>query len=485
MAGLLYIGEDTPSGGAVRIMKDPAGDPHTTPRTDYDKFAFDSESGDLAYAYGLNPNVNSMSFIPVISSIGMYDSGWWEFASWMEQAYSGEELGFSLHTSLVASLRDPFTNLPLPWTAGPDNSPFVTMASYGSLPTRLASRTLAWMLPADGSAMPFPSSTGKVPGLDATGGRFRVPRAGKSFTSSTLTDFIIHENLRPAKIVAAGRVSVSGSLDVTLPVAVPSSAFIGGQFSETGAALTVPYVNTLGWSSITELRVQWQLVDGGRTLRFRERSGRSVDVTYYVVAEDGSGHTSGNAACIKTDVDSVTDETYLQVRRPGCAEPPNFADILLDSRWQCMPLIDYGYVPWGSFGSGGGGSHGGGGKRATRSIPTLGYRPLVLTSWYFEWGINKIYMDGYAAYWFYPSGPSNQFYAPTCYTQVSDGSLMFQHYFAEPNGWYYQSSPPGPGGEPIGWHRWWQDGSDYNGTGQSVDQFFYGVRYYVFAVPQG
>src|SRR5690606_5555153 len=116
-------------------------------------------------------------------------------------------------------------------------------------------------------------------------------------------------------------------------------------------------------------RVQFRFMGDG-VIRFREKAGRSCFVTYYVVAEDGSGYSSGNASFIRSFGEG--EDAYVQIRRPGCAEPPNLSDILLDSRWPTMPLIMEGYVPKSAFSTDYT-------RTATVMFPEdLGYRPIVL-----------------------------------------------------------------------------------------------------------
>lgn len=476
MAGILQIGT-SPAGGAVRIMKSTAHNPSTTPRTDYDKFAFDSESGNLGYVHGITSSINSLSYYPIVSMAVRIDTSWWDFGPWLEggfgsQVFMGARAGW---TPAIATIRHPSGGNK---TLRVENPPFTEFTNWAER------RFLVWQLPATNTGSLFPSSTGKITGIDVAAGRIRVPRAGIGFNNGNINNFIIHENLRPAKIIAAGRVRVSSNStrSITLPSDVPSNAFVGGQYSEPNDPVTYPYARPVGWNSISERRAQWRF-SGSRTLQLRERSGRAVDVSYYVVAENNSSRTSGNGAWLERMVDSVTGRTYVQVRRPGCSNSPSFSDILLDSRWQCLPLVANGFVGKSNF------SSYSGGRRAIRSIASLGYKPLVLTSWQIDQRnpggsnfLQRIFFSGAAVYWTHAD--HDGYLGNTCFTEIRDGELRFYNWFERPLYYRYVANP-GPGsGLIVGLNPFYPIGAGSNPR-RTYWQDFVGVRYWVFAIPQG
>lgn len=479
MAGRIYIGPNTPGGGGLRIMKNPAHDPKTTPRTDYNKFAFDSESGDLAYAWGVDSSaqtaVSDLGFVPLITSSVMYESGWWELQGWIVGTLGFGAGAWGKTPSVGFVTRFNQAAYPPPEYVEEVRS----LALVGAFPTPLATKHILWQLPATDAAVPFAASTGKIPRFYKSGSQLRMPRAGKSASSSTLTDFILHENLRPAKIIKAGRITLSGGgpVDITLPGPKSPNIFVGGQFSEPGQPVTFPYSNLgIGGTSASR-RVQWQILGGGATLRLREKGGNTVDVSYYVVAEDNSSPTSGSASWMRSGVDG-DGESYVQIRRPGCAEPPNFADILVDSRWQCMPLVANGFVPKAAFAD-----IGGGGRQVSVSIPTLGYKPLVLQAWWFSyispnlngWGYDR-WREGCVAFLNHPefAGATGD----TAFITVADGSVTFTSYGPNPNTVGFEDFPS---------VRYFKIYGPFQSEDSAYSEWnqFIGVRYYVFAIPQG
>lgn len=464
-------------GNQLRIMKNPADDPATTPRTDYHKFAFDSQSGDLAYALGINASPASAGYYPLISSMAMFESGWWELQSAFVLNPSGRYI-----TSTSA-----FGRLYHPVNAGGPVEARVGVMQFNpgvTIPAPIDTRYMLWQLPADNSAMPFPTSTGAVGRILKTPTAVRVPRAGYLASDTNPFHHILHEALRPAKIVAAGRVSIAASSSVTIPLpgVTTTNLFVGGQFSASGGSVVQPFLIEAGYTGIPEeRRVQVFISTGSITIR--ERSGLPVDVSYYVVAEDQSAPTSGGDGSFIRSGGSGADR-YLQILRPGASSSPSMFDILVDSRWQTMPMISEGFVGAGSFSA----PDGNGRRGASVSYAGLGYAPLVLTSWWFNRLnaagsvlIERWFSEGRTCYWWETTPPAAGYTQPrvytgnTCYTRIADGSAEFVSYLDFPIGWDVAFASPGYTYTP----RWpgYGDRSNWDD--------FVGVRYYVFAIPQG
>lgn len=471
MAGRFYLGPRTGSGMTMRIMRNPADNPATTARTAYDKFAFDSESGDLAYAYGINANPAGMGIQPIITSVAQYDSGWWDIQGWWSSQYNwGGNVGKIGFGGIVTRYNPAF------YPGEPEKVASVRdlaslVSDVSSAPS--AGRYLLWQLPATSAAPPFPFSSGGVSRIYKSGSQLRVPRSSFAANNGNPNNFILHEAIRPVKVVSAGRVRLNGGgpLSITLPGPSSTNLFVSGHFSEPGQPVTYPYVGVSGSPQLAR-RVQYRVLDGGRTLQVRERSGVTVDLSYFAVAEDNSGPTYGDAPFLTSGVDSA-GTSFLQIRRPGCSSSPSFADILVDSRWQAMSMIANGWVSAGAFGS-----IGAGGRQAAVSIPTLGFKPLVLANWLFS-GVSAdgewTYVDTREGCVSYGTNLGEhqditQFLGDTSYVTINDGSLVFTNYFENPLAYKYLDTPPA-GVKPIG--------------AGALLSIFSGVRYYAFAIPQG
>jgi len=464
-------------GNQLRIMKNPADNPATTPRTDYHKFAFDSQSGDLAYAYGINANPASVGYYPLISSMAMFESGWWELQSAFVLNPSGR---FITTTSAFGRTYHPVN------AGGPISASVGTMQFNpgATIPAPIDTRYMLWQLPSTNAASPFPSSTGSVGRILKTPSALRVPRAGYLVSDTNPFHHILHEALRPAKVVAAGRVSLGagGSVTIPLPGVATTNLFVGGQFSEAGATVVQPFLVEAGYTgNPVERRVQVAI--GSGYIVIRERSGYAADVSYYVIAEDQSAPTSGGGGSFIRSGGTGADR-YFQIVRPGASAAPSMTDILVDSRWQTMPLIAEGFVSAGSFGAPNGENR----RGASVTFPALGYKPLVLANWWFDrmsaagsFLVERWFSEGRTCFWYETTPPAAGYVQPrfytgnTCYTRIADGSAEFVNYFGNPIGWDvvfqgpgYRYTPRWPG---FGDRTNWQD--------------FVGVRYYVFAIPQG
>jgi len=462
----------------LRIMRDASYNALTTAINDYDKFAFNSENGNLAYAYGIGANPNGLSYYPLVTSMAQFESGWWDLQSFIKYAPS-TGAGIS-HTCNYARMYQDIRN-------GGSRSvavghQFQSQIASGSDTFRGANpivpidtKVLVWQLPADGSGYPFPTSAGDVAGVYISPTAIRVPRSGYSVFDSNPAHFILHENMRPAKIITAGSIFLpsGGPVTVVLPGVMPGNVFVGGQISNPGAPVLIPHVDEAGYSFPTpERRVQVSI--GSSSLTFRERNGVSVQVSYYVVAEDNAGNSSGVGPVIETSAESGIK--FARIVKPGTTGN-RFADILVDSRWKTMPLIASGFVSRASFSSPSGIAPLGNKSTAAVSVPAMGYAPLVLANWWFDrydasGHLDRIMLEGRVTFGIETASGNltsgtQMFTGWSCYTKVQDTLLTFTNFFANPTAWTASA------------YLW----ASLRPTRTLFDDFV-GVQYYAFAIPQ-
>src|SRR5262249_19630675 len=141
-------------------------------------------------------------------------------------------------------------------------------------PTPLQTRYLLWQIPAQNGTVLFPSGIGTPQEFYCDGSILRLPRPGFAIGNGNPNNFILHENLRPAKIVAAGRFTLGAlaTRTVTLPSNVPSTVFVGGQFSPNGQDVLLPMVvenGFLGQEDVLEYCCQFRFLTGNQ-IQFRE-----------------------------------------------------------------------------------------------------------------------------------------------------------------------------------------------------------------------
>lgn len=463
MSARFYVGP-SPGGHALRIMKNATDNPATTPRTQYDKFAFDSESGNLGYAHSLSslPYIDDMAYPPIVTSMVRYEADWWELQGGTILTENSYLRGTWVAIETLAAARV---------SRNPANgqqslfmsSRAVTRGSggqYGPGSPVLEQRNLVWKLPGDSTAYPFPSSTGTISRFYRAGSQVRLPRPGYSINDPNINNFILHEDLGPAKIVKSGRLNIpaGGTVDVQIPPEIGSNIVVGGCPGVSGYPLIIPQVIFDNTNLFRSVQVRFM---GNGVLRFRERSGAAAYFVYFIAAENNSTLTHGTGSFLRSY--GTGSDAYVQMCRPGASASPSVSDILLDSRWGTMPIIAEGWVPKSAFAGGSGNTL----WHATVTFPDQGYVPLVFVSWVDVRSASDVETGPgqagyYAAYTAdgYAQGNSGH----TRFAEVYNSSITFRHAMGMiPAGVY-------DGITPI--------------SSAPLLSAFSGVRYYVFAVPQ-
>jgi|GEM_PF-3414435 len=67
---------------------------------------------------------------------------------------------------------------------------------------------------------------------------------------------------------------------------------------------------------------------------------------FIIYANSTEAPTSGDNDVLRQFNDGSQD--VFQILRPGAADPPNFSDIVIDSRWPCIQILAEGYIPVGT-----------------------------------------------------------------------------------------------------------------------------------------
>lgn len=471
MSSRFYIGP-SPGGHALRVMKNATDDPATALSNEYEKFAFDSEATGLGYTHkiGAMPDINDLPYNPFVTTMVRYEADWWNVTKGVRRRDSGYQSGTwvlweTQHDAWVS--RDTITGTQ---SIEMISHNFDNYAQFGGQVAPLETRNLIWKLPADNTPHPFPPSSGDIEVFYKYGNAVRLPRPGYSHLDTNLNNFIIHEDLSPAKLIRSGRITIPAgqTVDIQIPPEIGDNLVIGGTAGpvESGPKsdfVTIPqFFASSGQTSI--LRTVQARFMGDGIIRFREKDGNSAYFAYYVAAENNSSYTSGTGGFLRSHGSGAS--AYVQMCRPGSGENPSLSDIILDSRWSVMPIIDQGFVPRDDFASPGGGVV----PQAYVSFSNPGYVPLVFASWVYQ-GLQgrpsttitttpgtvgyllaftmDLYHDGWTGY--------------SRYTEVQPDLVIFNN---------------GVGGSTTGITP---NGSIIQTSWYS---YFLGVRYYIFAVPQ-
>lgn len=209
----------------------------------------------------------------------------------------------------------------------------------------------AWLLPANDMPLPFQSETplNDQHVVEFSPSLARMARPGFDVRTMTRFQSIFSETMSPAKIVGTGLVTVAASASVTLTFdyALQDGTYVDAIATRAGE--TYGYLPPMD-TAMTNLAspvagmtwgVEYEIV--GNEITISNNGWVDVDVRYIVLADDGSEPTSGTGDVL------FWGEDYQQIRRPGASSDPSHADILLDTRWACLPIITDGWIPFASF----------------------------------------------------------------------------------------------------------------------------------------
>jgi hypothetical protein len=228
-------------------------------------------------------------------------------------------------------------------------------------------RAVIWNLPGDETAIKDPPLT-PVPGqlnlqIDSAG--FRVSKPGYDVRAATRTQLAFDSAVRPVKIVAAG--------DIAVPTGTTSwdfSANLAG-IPVTGE-LVADVIQYKGSTISFPCSLPVDGDDYGANFYFSGNSlvfvnpGSAVRARILIIAQDNSAPSAGPNDVFRQD--TIGGQPVFQILRPGAANPPTLADIIIDSRWPCLQIIKTGVfsIP------------GGGGERIT-DVPfnSAGLFPFV------------------------------------------------------------------------------------------------------------
>lgn len=378
---LVYIGPKPGVGQVMKVMKNDADNPLTTPNTDYHKFVFNSETGDLGYmdrieaftasatflAYNYQHIVNSLGYNPYIDLRYDYNgANYWAEPSWRD-----------LGSSASPRYRQTFA-----YNQIINGSRYLSLSQAQFIPIRL--RMAVWQLNADFGGMNWSSGGTGTPGQrtvkieSGSSADFRIARPGYDANTAFGNQCIVAPELKPILVAKAGITTVPANSTVVIPldsVFWGKDIYIDTQSSPIGTVRSLPYVGGPDATLIAR-------TDGFNIILTAIGPGR--DVTYVAFAEDDLGPSSGgNNPVIETNRAASTP--YLRITRPGAVNPPRLADTLLDTRYPTLPIITYGSIssPLNAFGDW---------IYHTVNYPVaLGYTPLVkVCASYIHNGVRRV-----------------------------------------------------------------------------------------------
>jgi hypothetical protein len=403
----LFIGKKPGIGIVVKIMKNDADDPLTTPISDIGKFKFSSEISEYSYINKidkLGPTLTWAAsspaygdFTPVGDTLQRYTASYVAnqnyyqiYAINITSIFGGWPPLIEKNLKDVATgwLGSPFTYQRLfssgsvlagTWTPGygyrvgydksfPDSSNSDTRGIL-KLGVRPNSSATEWSyltysnpnvevlftyfdLIGDNSAipaLPIPSASGDTILIDEN--QVKISKANYTIDQVGYRTQIVNSNKSPCLILASGTISMAANTNQTIVPIYPlsDSAYIGVIASaDAHPSMTPPmlmdYSGNQNGQDITGFR--YKTLSGNLVLE--NNNPFSVNVKYICSADEKYIQTFGGVNIIEEKTDA--NGAYFVIKTPGSSDvAPSLNEILLDTRLTAMRIIAEGYSPRASF----------------------------------------------------------------------------------------------------------------------------------------
>ncbi|QNQ62437.1 hypothetical protein IB024_01360 [Brucella sp. 6810] len=208
-----------------------------------------------------------------------------------------------------------------------------------------------WDLPADSTPL---RSYNYVPDLFAmhiSSERFALSRPGFDVNSPVSYSQIINSDKAPNLCIMSGTIQglANGqSVTITPPpgIALSETAVLDFMVKRSGDPWYVPGIIHVDESDFETKRLEYQVV--GNSMVLYNINAETLDFRYAVFNVDRNGTSAGGTEVMFRGNDGTRD--FFQIKKPGTSDPatkPN--DILFDSRFPNMQIIDDGFIPASEF----------------------------------------------------------------------------------------------------------------------------------------
>jgi hypothetical protein len=395
-----FIGQKSGVGPVLKVMRNNADNPLTTPITDFEKFNFDSESRDYAY-------------IKSITKITSADAGWSGFTwkkriadTYLDYGHGGTMEQQTTSWNAAWAIQKPlFRHVDVVYVE--DSTGYQCASGWykyqasparyrnlfqwyyqtqvlitGTFPISLMRTDLVivdnsttlkasgyflvveWDLPVDETARgraPAPSLTAGTRVLEFSPTRFRLAAPGYDVRTATQDQLIFSEAKSPVGCIASGTITLSGTTgSVSIPVLTGANYFVDLQWNESGQPRRIPYFRDGSADINVKCRVS------GSSLEFLS-TATSPTVTYHVYAYgEGTPDTSSPIRMQSTD--------FLRIWRGPVGGPVLLKDVIFDSRLRYPRVVSDQH--WLTSLSGNGNA----GNPTPFSYADRGYIPIIKSS---------------------------------------------------------------------------------------------------------
>lgn len=374
------IGNDSDGIGAIKIMKNNADDPRTTPDSHRWKFLYNSKNAIQTRIWGaraLNYRGGGLAYTPAGSGAGNYQTvdelgiGYARNSFFPGMAYNLPLFDVKVRSNDYPN-RYKQNRVQRRWSGSyyqDQGGYYSTMGndywarglntgigefgyldygfrfelvgtSDGDPYNYFGSRSKSWsvwQLP--GNNLPLNDARpvnepGKMT-ISITSSALKIAKPGYDANTAFGTQLAFNSTDVGAKIIAAADVAMpSGESFYDTGIALPASVLADVDFY-TGTTVfhpTNPKNAAYG--------ADYEFV--GSSIRFYNGGGPGR-ARFMIYASDDTPPTAGSNNVIRQVNIAGTD--VVQFLRPGAAANPAFADIVIDSRWPAVQLLDEGYIP--------------------------------------------------------------------------------------------------------------------------------------------
>lgn len=207
-----------------------------------------------------------------------------------------------------------------------------------------------WDLPADQSPMTTYTNSPNLETLRINSSGIVLSRPGYSVASSTgIGQRIIDSNVSPSLCVMFGdspSIPAGGNVLIPPPSGVILSDTAVADFLYKGSGQE--FYNPPFWPTAATTRFDVSYVLNSSGLRIYNDGDVAMTVRYAVFNTDLNGTSTGGNQIIYKGTSG--GESFIQVKKPGTSDPaskPN--DILLDTRFPNLQIIEEGFIPSSLF----------------------------------------------------------------------------------------------------------------------------------------
>lgn len=196
-----------------------------------------------------------------------------------------------------------------------------------------------WNLPSDESVIQNGTPQPQPQGLrvaEITPAACRVAKPGFDVRNATSSQLAFDSSKRPPKIIAAADVAVpTGVSSYDVGYAIPVGSVPDVYFYDANDALYFPTNPTNG-----ETGAEYWI--SGTSLFFNNPSG-ACRARFIIIGGAGEPATAGNNR-VWREIEA-NGQKHIQFLKPGSSLNPSFTDIILDSRWPALQIVQEGYIP--------------------------------------------------------------------------------------------------------------------------------------------